>query len=92
MASRRKITHITDVLPHKILLLIIDNEVELVEWLRENIGYGAITNEVGRLDWIQHMNPIWVGADRYYNKTWLPGGYFYFKREEDAMAFKLRWS
>ena len=86
----KRIEHITDLLGYRILLLTIEDEKAIIGWLLENIGWGMITS-ISSLNWLENSDPVWVGTDRYYRKTWLPGAYFYFKHEDDAVAIKLRW-
>ena len=76
-------------MPHRILIESFDDEEIILNWLEENVGVGAT---LGRnLEWIAFFQPSWYLGDRYYSGSKPHGAYFYFKCEEDALAFKLRW-
>lgn len=67
----------------KDLMVVVPNSkiVDMTKWCEEHIGAGRIEPGANWLD----------GYDVWYMFAWYGYWSFYFKREQDATAFALRW-
>ena len=55
--------------------------MDMMTWCEANVGKGRVEIEQGKID----------GADRWYSFSWYGYWNFWFRHEQDATMFLLRW-
>ena len=68
-------------LPRDRQLAIPDQFVQMMKWCEDNIGTGRVEIEQNKID----------HNDQWYSFSWYGYWNFWFRDEQDAMLFTLRW-